>query len=87
MVPTGKNILSKKQPILIHCAQGVIRTGMMVAIYEMEYRHKDNKQTLEQLPMFGHDLYVPKRQRMRDFITNYVPRWKQQNKQLESKVD
>jgi tyrosine-protein phosphatase SIW14 len=61
-------------PILVHCAQGVIRSGIMVAIYEMEYLKKDNERTLAELPMFGHELYVPKRKRMREFILNYVPR-------------
>jgi len=26
-----------KTPLLVHCAHGVIRTGVMVAVYEMEF--------------------------------------------------
>jgi protein tyrosine phosphatase (PTP) superfamily phosphohydrolase (DUF442 family) len=63
-------------PILVHCAQGVIRTDMFVAVYDMEYLHMDNQKTLSELPMFGHKLYVPRRKSMRDFILNYNPKWK-----------
>jgi len=62
-----------KVPLLVHCAQGVTRTGAMVAVYEMELLHKDNKKTLKELPMFGHNLNDPKRARIRDFILNYKP--------------
>lgn len=64
----------ERLPILVHCAQGVVRTGMMAAISEIEYLNKHNEKTLSELPMFGHKLYVPKRKRMRQFILNYVPR-------------
>ena len=60
-------------PILIHCDQGVIRTGIMVAIYQMEFLHQENEMVFNELPAFGHDLYVPKREVMRDFILNYKP--------------
>lgn len=72
------NLLSndKKLPILVHCAQGVTRTGVMVAIYEMEFLGKDNKETLEGLPRFGHRLNSPKHKKIRDFILNYKPRIK-----------
>lgn len=60
-----------KQPIIVHCAQGVTRTGVMVAIYEMEFLHKDNAQTLKELPRFGHKFDVPKRKKICDYILNY----------------
>lgn len=65
-----------EQPILVHCKHGTIRTGMMVAVYQIEYQKKKNGDVLEQLPMFGHDLYKPKRKPMREFILNYAPRSK-----------
>ena len=69
------NLLKDKDslPILVHCAQGAIRTGLMVAVYEMEFLEKDNKETLEDLPTFGHELNVPKRRRICDFILSYKP--------------
>ncbi|HDZ69388.1 MAG TPA: hypothetical protein ENH43_03105 [Phycisphaerales bacterium] len=61
----------QKLPILVHCAQGVMRTNIMVAIYQIEFLHKGNARVLTELPMFGHELYVAKRKRLRDFILNY----------------
>ncbi len=63
-------------PVLVHCAQGVVRTGMFVAVYNIEYMREDNCEVLQNLPMFGHHLYTPKRKEMREFILNYDPRWK-----------
>ncbi len=65
-----------KLPILVHCKHGAVRTGMMVAIYEMEVLRKDNARVVEELPLFGHDFDEPVRQGTRDFLLKYVPRWK-----------
>jgi protein tyrosine/serine phosphatase len=64
----------ESRPILVHCEHGVVRTGMMVAIFEMEYARKDNRDALSDLPMFRSEPDVP--ERMREFILNYEPRWK-----------
>jgi protein tyrosine/serine phosphatase len=64
---------SSRLPVLVHCAQGVTRTGVMAAVYEMEILHKSNEETLKQLQMFGHKLYIPKRKRILDFVLNYRP--------------
>ena len=73
-------LLDNKQnhPVLVHCAQGAIRAAIMSAIYQMEYGHKDNQKTLDELDTHGHHLDIPKRKPMCDYILNYVPRWKQQ---------
>ena len=65
---------SSRLPVLVHCAHGVIRTGAMVAIYEMEFLHKSNEKALAELPMFGHKLDDPKRKELCDFLLNYKPR-------------
>jgi len=61
-------------PVLVHCVQGVVRTGMMTALFEIEYLKKAKQKALAELDMFGHELYVPRRKQMRDFILSYVPR-------------
>ena len=66
----------ERLPVLVHCVQGVVRTGMLTAIYEMEYLGKTNQKALAELFMFGHELYVPRRKQMRDFILSYVPKRK-----------
>lgn len=67
---------NSRLPVMVHCAQGVVCTGMLVAVYEIEYLHADNVKILGELPMFGHKLWIPKRKPMRDCILNYNPRRK-----------
>jgi protein tyrosine/serine phosphatase len=43
-----------RQPILVHCAQGVRRTGMMVAAYEMTVLKYNQQQALDAMLTFGH---------------------------------
>jgi len=42
------------QPALIHCAQGVRRTGMMVAAYQMSVLGWDKERTKASILSFGH---------------------------------
>jgi protein tyrosine/serine phosphatase len=42
------------QPVLVHCAQGVRRTGMMVAAYERSVLKLDKEQTTAAMLTFGH---------------------------------
>jgi protein-tyrosine phosphatase len=60
------------QPVLVHCAQGVRRTGMFVAAYQMSVQHESPEQAKTQIKSFGHkysDLSD-----IRTFIENYNPR-------------
>ncbi len=43
-----------KQPVLVHCAQGVRRTGMMVAAYQMSVMGYDKAKALAAIESFGH---------------------------------
>jgi protein tyrosine phosphatase (PTP) superfamily phosphohydrolase (DUF442 family) len=45
---------NENQPVLVHCAQGVRRTGMMVAAYEMSVRGKDKERAKAEIIDFGH---------------------------------
>ncbi len=67
------NVLNdkKRQPILVHCAQGATRTAAMVAVYQMEFLGKDGREALKGLHTFGHKLNEPKRKKIYDFISNY----------------
>jgi len=43
-----------RQPVLVHCAQGVRRTGMMVAAYQRSVLKFDKSQTTAAMLSFGH---------------------------------
>ncbi len=59
------------QPVLVHCAQGVRRTGMFVAAYQESVLHQSPQQVKDAIQSFGHkpndlddvrkfvDLYLP----------------------------
>jgi len=42
------------QPVLVHCAQGVRRTGMFVAAYQESVLGWDDAKVKSQMPTFGH---------------------------------
>jgi tyrosine-protein phosphatase SIW14 len=44
----------ENQPVLVHCAQGVRRTGMMVAAYQMKQMGYDRVRARAELLTFGH---------------------------------
>jgi protein tyrosine/serine phosphatase len=62
------------QPILVHCEHGVVRTGMMVAVYQVEFLGVENEAALQGLPMWRHDRDDPDLGHMRATIREYVPR-------------
>ena len=71
-----------RQPVMVHCAQGVRRTGMMVAAYQMSVLGYDAGRAQSALQTFGHSertvgdikrfiaVYDPKSQHM----TQQLPR-------------
>ncbi len=62
-------------PALVHCQHGVVRTGMLIAVFQMEYLGYSNAQAQEALELFGQrELDDPVGSRVKDFIAGYVPR-------------
>lgn len=55
-----------RQPVLVHCEVGAIRTGAMVAAYQVLVEGKDCQWALQEMPLFGH--HLSKRPAIRDFI-------------------
>lgn len=60
--PTSENVQdflktaadTAQQPVLLHCAQGVRRTGMLVAAYQMSAEHFDKQRAKDAILSFGH---------------------------------
>jgi protein tyrosine/serine phosphatase len=65
---------TERRPILVHCKHGVVRTGEMVAVYEMQFRQVPPARAWEELPRFGHDFESRKRAPVRAFILGYERR-------------
>lgn len=59
----------KNQPVIVHCAQGVIRTGMMVAAYQKDVLGYSKQQALNAVQIFGKG--VDRGDEVRRFIIQY----------------
>jgi protein tyrosine/serine phosphatase len=59
------------QPVLVHCAQGVRRTGMFVAAFQESVLHESPDQTKNEILGFGHK--AADTDDVRSFIDDYDP--------------
>lgn len=60
------------QPVMVHCAQGVRRTGMMVAAYQMSVLGYDQTRAEREMMTFGHSNRTVND--VRRFIESYDPK-------------
>ncbi|MBI9018022.1 MAG: dual specificity protein phosphatase family protein [Phycisphaerae bacterium] len=58
-------------PVLVHCMQGVLRTGMMVAVYQKRYMKMANADIFQKLPSFGHDFESERYVAFREFVMEF----------------
>jgi protein tyrosine/serine phosphatase len=65
-------------PVLIHCKAGLHRTGVMAAIYRMEYDHWSREDAMRELKShgFGHFLANTANEYIVQYVMRYQPRWK-----------
>ena len=57
------------QPVLVHCSQGIVRTGMMTAVWQLERMGYDNQRAVEEITRFGHSSDPV----VNDFVAHYKP--------------
>jgi len=62
------------QPVLVHCEHGVIRTGIMVGVYEVEKLGLGATDALARFERFGHDFPERIRVRIDEYFARYAPR-------------
>jgi len=60
-----------KQPVVVHCAQGVRRTGMMVAAYQETILGWDKERVKNEMLTFGHSQRTVKD--VKRFVDTYDP--------------
>jgi tyrosine-protein phosphatase SIW14 len=60
-------------PILVHCFAGIHRTGMMCAIFRMEYQHWQVDKAINEMKSYGYtqEYFTPD---VESFLRNYTPR-------------
>ncbi len=58
-------------PVLLHCEQGVVRTGVMVALYEIKYNGKSPKAAWDELPTFRHDFDKKSMMPLKEFVYSF----------------
>lgn len=69
------------QPVIVHCAQGVRRTGMMVAAYQESVLHWDAAKTKSSVLAFGHSERTTGD--IKTFIDDYDPQAQVMTKKME----
>jgi protein tyrosine phosphatase (PTP) superfamily phosphohydrolase (DUF442 family) len=63
----------ERQPVLVHCEYGVVRSGMMSSIYEVEVLGRDPGSVWSDFELFGSEMREPVRSRVESFVEGYRP--------------
>jgi protein tyrosine/serine phosphatase len=65
----------RNYPVLIHCFNGIHRTGAYCAIYRMEFEHWSNEQALAEMKACGYS-NLDEEMDILGYLEDYVPGWK-----------
>jgi len=64
-----------QHPVLVHCEHGVIRTGIMLGVRDLELGTGTPESAYDKIERFGKPLKEPIRSRLQEYLRSYVPRW------------
>lgn len=78
-------------PVLLHCKAGLHRTGLLTAVYRMEYEHWPTRDAMRELKVngFGDWAATSADGYVYAFVELYQPRWRklESQQQMGKKVD
>jgi len=63
---------STNQPVLVHCRDGTVRTGVFVAIYRIEHQGWPPQKALDEMALYAFKAKSPRYKRVVDFILGYA---------------
>ena len=61
-----------RQPVLVHCWHGTVRTGALVAIYRIKEEGWPLQKALDEMVSYGFNLEAPRYKSMLDIIQGYA---------------
>jgi protein tyrosine/serine phosphatase len=75
-VRTFQQVMSdpRNHPVLIHCFNGIHRTGAYCAIYRMEFEHWSNAQAIAEMKAYGYN-NLDAELDILGYMEGYVPSW------------
>ncbi len=62
------------QPILVHCQYGVLRTGIMVSVFDLAHRGASPDGLFDRGPKFGHGVSPETRARIQTYLDGFAAR-------------
>ncbi len=76
-VRTFKEIMSnpRNYPVLVHCFNGIHRSGAYCAIYRMEFEHWTNQQAMAEMKACGYT-NLEEELDILQYLEDYVPSWR-----------
>lgn len=75
----------RNYPVLVHCFNGIHRTGAYSAIYRMEFEHWSNQQAIEEMVACGYTNVYDELDIL-GYLEEYVPSWKKASLGLEKEL-
>jgi protein tyrosine/serine phosphatase len=75
---------SENQPVFVHCKRGSDRTGLLIALYRIEFEGWSSEKATAEAKQYGMGFWQYK---MKDYINDYQPRRARQDKPTPAQPD